>query len=441
MNALRFLYNLILICFTLLGDGSRRRSFFVAALDGSRDDGTVNQNFPKSSLSSTHWLDLLQQKVDGIAGLDVDNDKLEQLLPKLPTTTTTIATTAATKMLHMTTAITTTTHQEEEEENDTGEVENAAKLPPVPQRHSTTPRADDDDNKIQSQKNHHQEQQRQDQNHRQQERSSSSSSREVLRGGGRGGGVHDHHHGSHHHHVEEANKHQDKHMNMKNMDGMDDDGMDDMGNDFCNGMSMIMAMGGFQFSTLKRHKGDCITYFVQEWKLSDKGKFVGAMFYSFLLAIITEALTSVQQRIKRYLQPGKLRKSIMSILYGIQQLFGYVVMFITMTYSIELFGAVLIGLMMGNVLYPHSKRPGDDDGDYDNDEIVDSARPMTPQRRRAQAQAGAGRSTGGCCDGGLEQALFDTSNNPDDTHETSPLLDGIAAASAEANSSALRRRR
>ena len=216
---------------------------------------------------------------------------------------------------------------------------------------------------------------------------------------------------------------------------IDDVGMD-MGNDFCNGMSMIMAMKGFQFSVLSRKKADCITYFVAPWKLSDSGKFVGAMIYSFLLAIMTEALTSAQQRIKRHLSPGRARKWVMSVLYGIQQFLGYVVMFIAMTYSIELFLAVIVGLMIGNVFYPHSKRPGDDD----DDEVNDTNRPMTPQLRRMQAAARQRQleTTGSNC--GCDDLLA-FGGTPDDEHESSPLLDGIAAASAEANTSALRRRR
>ena len=182
-------------------------------------------------------------------------------------------------------------------------------------------------------------------------------------------------------HRQQQQAEQPKRLQQKSSD-MDDVGMD-MGNDFCNGMSMIMAMKGFQFSVLSRKKADCITYFVAPWKLSDSGKFVGAMIYSFLLAIMTEALTSAQQRIKRHLSPGKTRKWVMSVLYGIQQFLGYVVMFIAMTYSIELFLAVIVGLMIGNAFYPHSKRPGDDD----DDEINDINRPMTPQLRRMQAAA------------------------------------------------------
>lgn len=125
-----------------------------------------------------------------------------------------------------------------------------------------------------------------------------------------------------------------------------------MDNDFCNGMSMIMAMGGFQWSLAK--KGDCLTYFVAPWKLSDAGKFQGAMVYSFLLAVLTEGLVSFEGWIKQFLS-GKLRKVVMATIYAVQQWLGYIIMLITMMYSFELIGCVILGLMTGRVLFlnPH----------------------------------------------------------------------------------------
>jgi hypothetical protein len=128
---------------------------------------------------------------------------------------------------------------------------------------------------------------------------------------------------------------------------------DTMGNDFCNGMSMIMAMGGFQWSLFS--KGDCLTYFVAPWKLNDSGKFQGAMVYSFLLALLTEGITSFQGWIRRFLT-GKARKFVMAFLYAIQNCLGYVVMLIAMMYSIELLVCVLLGLMTGRALFPNSRR-------------------------------------------------------------------------------------
>jgi hypothetical protein len=131
----------------------------------------------------------------------------------------------------------------------------------------------------------------------------------------------------------------------------------DMGNDFCDGMSMTMAMGGFQWSLMSKKKGDCLTYFAGPWKLNDRGKFHGAMVFSFLLALMTEGITAFQGWIKKFLS-GKLRKVVMTSLYGVQQLLGYSTMLITMMYSLELFGCVILGLVVGRTLFQSSGRGG-----------------------------------------------------------------------------------
>ena len=150
-----------------------------------------------------------------------------------------------------------------------------------------------------------------------------------------------------------------------------------MENEFCNGMSMIMAMGGFQWSLFS--KGDCITYFAPNWKLNSAGKFQGAMVYSFLLAMLTEGITSFQAWIRRFLK-GKLRKVVMAILYAVQQWLGYIIMLVAMTYSLELLGCILLGLMTGRWLFPNAKQ-----------ERRDAARAATSQ---VQTEVAAGQAQG-----------------------------------------------
>jgi hypothetical protein len=127
---------------------------------------------------------------------------------------------------------------------------------------------------------------------------------------------------------------------------------DDGDDDFCNGMPMIMAMRGFQWSFgEQKDKPDCLNYLVPPWKLDNSGRFLGAMVYSFLLGIVTEGITNFQIWIRPHLGTGRLRKLIMPLLYAIQQWLGYIMMMVTMMYSIELFASVLLGLMVGRVLF------------------------------------------------------------------------------------------
>lgn len=127
---------------------------------------------------------------------------------------------------------------------------------------------------------------------------------------------------------------------------------DDDDDAFCVGMPMVMAMGGFQWSLGKtKGKPDCLNYFVPAWKLDDSGRFWGAMVYSFLLGIMTEGITNFQIWMRPHLGKGRLRKIIMPLLYATQQWLGYIVMMVTMSYSFELFASVLVGLMVGRLLF------------------------------------------------------------------------------------------
>jgi Ctr copper transporter family len=133
------------------------------------------------------------------------------------------------------------------------------------------------------------------------------------------------------------------------------------GNDssFCHGMFMTMSMSGFQWSLLLDGGGDCLTYFAPAWKLDDRGKFQGAMVYTFLMAILTEGLYTfpilLEQQQPRFL-PKHLRHLVDTIVYGIQRFMGYIIMLIAMMYSWELFMSVVLGHMVGKLLFPNATR-------------------------------------------------------------------------------------
>lgn len=125
--------------------------------------------------------------------------------------------------------------------------------------------------------------------------------------------------------------------------------------DFCNGMAMVMAMGGFQWSLVGKQAGDCLNYFAPRWTLNTAGKFQGAMLYSFLIGILTEGVHTFEAFL-RPLTPPKLRHTVLALLYGFQRFFGYIVMLIAMTYSFELLLSAICGLMVGHLLFPNSTR-------------------------------------------------------------------------------------
>ena len=154
---------------------------------------------------------------------------------------------------------------------------------------------------------------------------------------------------------------------------MDDGSGDDEA--FCNGMSMTMSMSGFQRGLLGG--ADCLTYLFRSWKLDEKGKYQGAMIYTFLLAILCEYLSHLQgkirkstlfivkagannnsvhnpQQIKQQRRLQLIRKVIMTLLYGLSQCLGWSLMLISMTFSVELFLCVVMGTVVGKVAFPTS---------------------------------------------------------------------------------------
>ncbi len=118
---------------------------------------------------------------------------------------------------------------------------------------------------------------------------------------------------------------------------------------FCQGMPMVMFMGGFQRSLTKEPQS-CLNYFFPSWKLLNAGQLKGAMVYSFLLAFLTEGLFAIRAVVLQHVQ-GKGRKTLLILLYVLQQAMGYVIMLVAMMYSVELFLSVVLGLAIGHRIF------------------------------------------------------------------------------------------
>ena len=156
---------------------------------------------------------------------------------------------------------------------------------------------------------------------------------------------------------------------------MSDDSSMSGDGDFCQGMPMSMFMDGFHRS-LHRHGSssnnnsthqqqlpDCLIYFVTGWVLDDRDKFKGAVVYSFLLAILMECLSAVRGAAAHYVRRPLPRFVCLTTIYGLQALLGYLLMFLAMTFSVEILAAAVVGLSVGNLAFfryhdfqPHRKR-------------------------------------------------------------------------------------
>lgn len=115
-------------------------------------------------------------------------------------------------------------------------------------------------------------------------------------------------------------------------------------------MSMSMFMKGFK-SILSKDMPPCISYFVQSWVLDDAGKFKGAMIYSFLLGLLTQGLTVFRVIVTSKVEKRRLKKYLLVSIYVLQVLMGYVLMFLAMTYSVELLLSTVVGVAFGYYLF------------------------------------------------------------------------------------------
>jgi len=134
--------------------------------------------------------------------------------------------------------------------------------------------------------------------------------------------------------------------------------------EFCQGMYMTMFMDGFHWSLLftKPPSLQCLNYFVQSWRLENAAKFKGACWFTFLLAILVEGLSSARSVVVRSFSAALPRQhAILTLIYAVQSLLGYVLMLVTMSFSIELFLSVIAGLMVGNLLFIKYEKNEDDD--------------------------------------------------------------------------------
>jgi hypothetical protein len=83
---------------------------------------------------------------------------------------------------------------------------------------------------------------------------------------------------------------------------------------------------------------------------------LGCVVYTFLLAVLCEGMSYGQGKVRNltFLQSKRtLRKLIMSLLYGLQQCLGWTLMLISMTFSLELFICIILGIVVGKtIIFP-----------------------------------------------------------------------------------------
>jgi Ctr copper transporter family len=134
----------------------------------------------------------------------------------------------------------------------------------------------------------------------------------------------------------------------------------------CQGMPMAMYMDGFH-STLGRGSQSlhCLNFLLPSWILATRQDLYGALVWTFGLAVSVEGLNALRVLARRRLMPksslsgremqaSRQRlcvQSILTCLYGLQLWLGYLLMFLAMSYSVEVTVSLIAGLTCGHVLF------------------------------------------------------------------------------------------
>lgn len=134
---------------------------------------------------------------------------------------------------------------------------------------------------------------------------------------------------------------------------------------FCNGQGgMVMYMDGFRFG-LAGGNQPCLNLYFAAWTLDTRGKFIGALFGVFFLAIAVEGVSKLRQWFvltarRKTRQPTnawnkRLVRGTVTLLHGFQAFVGYILMLATMTYSAEFLLAIVFGLGCGYMAFFRSE--------------------------------------------------------------------------------------
>jgi hypothetical protein len=119
---------------------------------------------------------------------------------------------------------------------------------------------------------------------------------------------------------------------------------------FCDARSAVtMYMEGFLWPATGARQS-CVRMLFTSWILDTPSKYIGGCIGTFLFGMFVELLSVVRRQIKPELSKPIIYGSSMLVL-GAQATCGYFLMFLAMTFSIPIFIAAVLGLMVGHGLF------------------------------------------------------------------------------------------
>ncbi len=117
--------------------------------------------------------------------------------------------------------------------------------------------------------------------------------------------------------------------------------------DYCNG-KMDMLMSGFEVAGDKTNP--CVILFIEAWTLDSRWKFAIGCVGVFCIGFAIEALIWVRRRISKS-RRRRFRTALLLATFAANLTLGYLAMLVAMTYSVELFCCVLLGLVVGHGVF------------------------------------------------------------------------------------------
>merc|ERR1712166_229761 len=153
---------------------------------------------------------------------------------------------------------------------------------------------------------------------------------------------------------------------------------------YCQGAT-DMYMTGFQWPPSGGTDFQCVMILIDYFTLDSRAKFAAGCFVTVLLGILLEAIVCFRRIASKWLLPQEPGRNVYysiklhgvsGLIYGAQLTVGYLLMLVVMTYSIPLFMCVIIGLVLGNIIFSvlmSRQTPVQKDVLEHSEELVDNA--------------------------------------------------------------------
>lgn len=134
---------------------------------------------------------------------------------------------------------------------------------------------------------------------------------------------------------------------------------------FCYG-GTTMYMEGFHWI----QSSTCVVLLFPSWVLNSASRYIAAVIGTILAAIGLEKFIQQRRKIMVSMEGGVHRLIVSALFYGVQLSIGYLLMLIIMIYSGALFFSVILGLVVGHVMFNAKDALWPiDDASQDGDEV------------------------------------------------------------------------